>query len=378
MSRQHYRVLIVEDSEEDREVYRRRLSSMPDADYTFLEAELGQEGLDKCREEMPDCVLLDYNLPDIDGLEFLEELTDDTGAISSPVIMLTGQGNQLVAVDAMKHGAKDYLVKGDITGDDLHRAVHNAIERNQLLIRLQEKQEELEQFAHIAAYEIKEPLRIVSGFCEYLKGDYEEKLDRKADGYLDRIVDECRHMTQTVQSLLEYAQITDSVSTMKPVDLHAVVRRAIGALEALITEQGAQIVVGDLPTVSGNQGALTRLFQNLLSNAIKFRGLEAPRVSIEATRDDDQWHITVKDNGIGIDEDFHKTIFAPLRRIYEDKYEGTGLGLTTCRKIIEHHSGRIWVESERKGSTFHFTLGVTPASASAVPAEPCGTGGSPR
>lgn len=226
---------------------------------------------------------------------------------------------------------------------------------------LQRSNAELEQFAYVASHDLQEPLRKVASFCQLLQARYGGQLDARADQYIDFAVDGAKRMQVLINDLLAFSRVGRADTPMSDVQLGAVVREAERNLAAGLEESGATVEVGELPTVHGDPGLLTLMFQNLIANAVKFRSEDAPRVRISARPDEDGgwWTITVADNGIGIDAEYSERIFVIFQRLHSRaSYEGTGIGLAMCRKIVEHHGGRIWLgaNGDASGSTFNFTL----------------------
>lgn len=352
------RILIVEDSPEDRAVYKRLFQQCASGQFELFEAESGEDGIEFCRSNRPACVLLDYQLPDLDGIEFMTRLRREPHLPEIPVIMLTGQGNEKVAVEIMKLGARDYLVKGEISADGLCRAVHNAIEKAALQNQLAAKQRELEQFAAVASHDLKAPLSRVSLAAKLLETQCADKLDGQnleLLGIVSRGVD---GMNKLITELLEYARAGGLDMPWEMVNMRDVANHALENLEVELTNTNATVEIADLPSISGLRTGLTQLMQNLTGNALKFRSDERPHIRISSVLEEGNWHFRVEDNGIGIGAESQKEIFAPLKRLHSvNEYEGVGLGLATCMKIVEHHGGQIWVESEiNEGATFHFTL----------------------
>lgn len=361
------RVLIVDDSVEDRYFYRRLLEQTKEYDYQLIEAGTGEEGLDCYRLLRPDCILLDFRLPDFDGLEFLDDLEgeqeQEEGMV--PVVMVTGQGNEFVAVEAMKKGVKDYLVKDRITTDSLHHSIKNAVERVALLRELEEKNrklkesnEQLEEFAYVASHDLQEPLRKIANFTELLASRYRDKLDAKAENYIEYIVDGATRMQQLIQDLLTYSRMGKREIIIETVDLNEVLKQAVTDLDILISDNQVQVTNDELPTCKADSAQLQRVFRNLISNAIKYRSDESPRIHISCRLSRNFMEIAVRDNGIGIEPRFSKRIFGVFQRLHSrEEYSGTGIGLAICKKIVERHGGRIWIESQPgKGSTVFFTL----------------------
>lgn len=219
---------------------------------------------------------------------------------------------------------------------------------------------ELEDFVAIASHDLHAPLRRISQFGEILSKECEGQLPKTLKEYVGFMVQGAEDMTRLLDALLEYSRVGRSGESFEAVNLNAVMQQVLTNLEYDIHECQARVEVAELPHIHGDATGLLQLLQNLVANAIKFCGDQVPVVSVSAERDGDMWRMSVKDNGIGVDPKHHDKIFAAFKRLYgESRYEGSGIGLATCKKIVEQHDGRIWVESEpTKGATFHFTLPV--------------------
>ena len=356
-------ILVVDDTHEDRELLRRLIERKFETEFVITETESGEEGLEICRSAPPDCVLLDYSLPDLDGIEFLNGLMDENGEIDIPVVMLTGTGNESIAVDAIKHGAQDYLIKGDVSAESLHRAVINAIEKTGLRMKLMEQNRELENFVFIASHDLKAPVRTISSFCGLLEKKYSGQLDEKAEKFITLISNASKQMSRLIDNLLEYSRAGNSFKQRKveSVDLNDILKNVLANIVGSIQESNSQIESVPLPTVQGEKTGLLQVFQNFISNAIKYRGEVTPVIKIEVNRQEDFWEIAVADNGIGIDPKYHDEVMKPFKRLHSmSEYEGTGLGLAICNKVIQRHGGRIWIDSNpENGSTFHFTIAAS-------------------
>ncbi len=358
-------ILIIDDCAEDREIYIRYLGQQTQREFRIIESESGEEGLELCKQEQPDCALIDYQIPDLDGLEFIQALANDEEQRYIPVLMLTGQGNEGVASEALKGGASDYLVKGKLTPEGLYRAVTRAIEKASLL-RTNDKQQreiersyrELEQFAHTASHDLQAPIRRITKFLELIQMDLQESLSERSKDYLDRALKGAAHMRRLIQDLLDYSLVGGAKNSMEPVCLEHVLKEVLTQLEVMVMNTNATVEVDELPKVMGNQTFLQQLFQNLIGNAIKFGGEQPPLIKISAHREGAKWTVTVKDNGIGIPDDALESVFGIFQRVdCGSQVEGTGIGLALCKKIVELHDGRIWVESTmNEGTSFHFTL----------------------
>jgi signal transduction histidine kinase len=217
---------------------------------------------------------------------------------------------------------------------------------------------ELNQFAYVASHDLQEPLRMVTMFTQLLQRRYGDQLDADGQGYIDFAVDGAARMRQLIQDLLEYSRTGRMAREFEDVDCKALLDSVTTNLRVSIEESGALVQVGSLPTIQGNPTRLFQLFQNLVSNAIKFRGELPPEIFVEAERQGEAWLFRVRDNGVGIDPAFADRIFLLFQRLHtREEYEGTGIGLALCKRIVNFHGGEIWVESvEGEGSTFLFTL----------------------
>jgi PAS domain S-box-containing protein len=217
---------------------------------------------------------------------------------------------------------------------------------------------DLEQFAYVASHDLQEPLRIVAGYLQLLERRYKGKLDADADEFINFTVDGAGRMQKLINDLLAYSRVGTQGKQFVSVDCQAVLDRALANLRAAIAASGAVVTHDPLPTVTGDAGQLVQLFQNLIANAVKFRGQKPAQIHVGARRQDSHWVFSVQDNGIGIEQQYFDRIFVIFQRLHgREQYPGTGIGLAICKRIVERHGGKIWVESESgKGSTFSFVL----------------------
>ncbi len=226
--------------------------------------------------------------------------------------------------------------------------------------------QELQQFAYIASHDLQEPLRAIGGFSGLLARRYRNKLDAEAQEYLDFLTAAATRMQRMIVDLLDYSRLGHEPKPFQPVNLRDVLDAALSLLQTAVQELGAEFLIGDLPTIQGDSQQLVQLFQNLVGNALKFHGEELPSIMISGRRTGNEWLITVRDNGIGIDPEKAADVFQIFRRLHsQEQYPGTGIGLAVCKRIVERHRGRIWVQpnDDGRGTSFCFAFPVAGESA---------------
>lgn len=351
-------LLIVDDSLADALVLRSILDqAIPDG-FDLAHKTTADAAIDSISTEKFDCVFLDYMLGDDgDGLDILRRVRESGNDV--PIILVSGNGCEEVAVEALKQGAQDYLVKGSLKRESLMRAISNAVEKVSLQRQLQQKNEEISNFASVAAHDLQAPLRPIAAFTELLLQTTAGDLDSESIECLRMIRKSVGRMQRLLNSLLEFTRVGRTEVDMDQVDLNATLAAVVEDLEVDLESCGAAVHIGMLPTVHGHEETLRQLFQNLVANAIKFcKAPTVPAVTIESRLEGDNCVVTVADNGIGIAPDDLERIFAPFSRL-STQFEGTGIGLATCQKIVEHHRGQIHVDSEPDaGTRFHITLPI--------------------
>lgn len=227
------------------------------------------------------------------------------------------------------------------------------------LQRAERSNHELEQFAAIAAHDLKSPLATISSFLELLDDEHRDSLPADAQDMIQTMKKTSTRMLNLIDRLLEYAHISGSNRPMNVVNLNDVMESVLQNLSGTVERESAEISFGTLPMVYGDPELLGQLFQNLIANAIKFHSKEKPRITIATTEREHDWLFSVKDNGIGFDPKEKDSIFALYKKLHgNEEFQGSGIGLATCRKVVELHGGKIWAESEiGVGSTFYFSLG---------------------
>jgi len=217
---------------------------------------------------------------------------------------------------------------------------------------------ELEHFAYIATHDLQEPLRTIASFSQLLLKQYKNKLDSDADEYIDFIVGGATRLKELITDLRDYSRVGTKGKPFKKIDTNLTLTNVLTDLNYLIERENAKITYDPLPVIVADESQIKQLFQNLISNGIKFRGRESPKIHITGKVENKHYLFSVCDNGIGIDSQYFERIFVIFQRLHKmDEYEGTGIGLAVCKKIVDRHRGEIWVESElEKGSIFSFII----------------------
>ena len=388
-------ILIVDDNPENVLLLNQVLRPLGQPIHT---AYSGQEAIEAVQSQAFAVVLLDVQMPDIDGFETAARIRTIESGGATPIIFVTAihkdhgnvkRGYSLGAIDYLFKPISVDVVRAKVAAfielfrqkEALRQAMNRARRaEHQLAIKAAElarSNEELEQFAYVASHDLKEPLRMVTSYLQLLSRRYKDRLDQDASDFISFAVEGAERMRLLIDDLLAYSRVGSRGRALAPTDCGRVVDTVLQNLRVAIEDSGARIERGELPLLAGDERQLVQLLQNLIANAIKFRGSAPPVVRIDAAalatlRDDpsavagltaedcaeDGWLISVADNGIGISPQFFDKIFLIFQRLHQrDEYPGTGIGLAVCKKIIERHGGRIWVDSTPgQGTTFRFTL----------------------
>jgi two-component system, chemotaxis family, sensor kinase Cph1 len=255
-----------------------------------------------------------------------------------------------------------------------HGSERNEQEFRALMDDLTSVNEELQHSAYALAHDLQAPLRAIATSTHLLKDRIQGNLDEESAHMFDFVLSSVERMKRLIQGMLELARINERAEVANvQVETRTAVQLALRDLEPAIQATGAKICIDSLPTVYGDPEQILRLFENLIGNAIKYRGKNIPEIRISASHREDAWVFSIEDNGIGIDSRYHIRIFDMFQRLHSaSEYEGSGVGLAACRKIVQRHNGQIWVESQAgRGATFYFSI---PAESQAVPVEPSCSG----
>jgi signal transduction histidine kinase len=377
---------------------------LEDLGQELIKAQSGKEALRACLEHDFAVILLDVKMPDMDGFETAAMIRERDRSCDTPIIFLTALKNEEHLFRGYYMGAVDYLYKPIVPevlrskvsvfvdlsknavllkkqalvlrekNSQLEREVaerHKAEEEirrmnSDLERRVQERtieltrtNDELRQFAYVASHDLQEPLRTIGSYTQLLERRYKGKIDKDADDFIHYIVSGVARMHTLLNDMLAYSRVsqTENTRAFASTSCEVILKSVLMNLEASIKESGAEVTHDPLPSVMGDEILIGQVLQNLIGNAIKYRSQAPPRIHIGAREDAGDWIFSVKDNGIGIDPQYHDRVFGIFKRLHGRELPGTGVGLAICKRIVERHGGRIWVESEvGQGATFFFTL----------------------
>lgn len=366
-SQNRLRALLIEDSPADAEIAiaeLRRGGFDVAADVVDTREQV-RERLDK---NPYDVILADYSLPNFRGMDTLDILRER--GLTTPLILVTGALNSETAVECVKQGALDYVLKDHVAR--LPISVRRAIEEVRLRQERARAQEQLaskveelarsncdlEQFAYVASHDLQEPLRMVAAYTQLLAERYQGKLDSAADRYISYAVEGASRMQALLEDLLAFSRIGRSGASPVPTSVDSAIEEVLKNLDLNLKQHGVTVTCNPMPTILADRFQVVQLFQNLIGNAVKFRAERNPCVTISAEKKGQEWLFSVFDNGIGIAPDHRDLIFKIFQRLHTRvEYPGNGVGLAICKKIVEQHGGRIWVESELgHGANFRFTF----------------------
>ena len=395
------KILIVDDNPSNLKVL---YTYLKDAGFEVLVAEDGETGIEVVEYSQPELILLDVMMPGVDGFEVCRRLKANKATNVIPVIFLTALSETVDKVKGFEVGGVDYITQPVENQEVVARVRTHLIltrlqkrlqqqndtlqkeieRRKQVELKLQSSKnllqqsndnleqtvadrtaelytsnQDLEQFAYIASHDLRQPLRKIRMCSEYLAEDYAHCFDQQAEEYIGYITNSIDRMYLLIDDLLAYSRIGRKEQEDVAVDIQDIVKESIEDLSILVEEKQATFIYQDLPTIKGNVREIRQLLQNLIGNALKFTSKNrTPTIEIKATEQNDSWLFSIADNGIGIEPKYKDKIFQMFQRLHSpSEYEGTGIGLAICHKIVTSRGGEIWVESELgKGATFYFTL----------------------
>jgi signal transduction histidine kinase len=395
VSQEQIRILLVEDDEDDAFLLQRSLTKSAPGQFAISRVGTLEQARRALASTPFHVVLSDLSLPDSRGFDTFVRIHEADPEVA--VVVLTGNDDERLAVRALNEGAQDYLVKGKADGQSLVRSMRYAIERNRsrrleadntaleneirarrlaqeqlerVAAQLEASNRELQQFASVASHDLQEPLRKIVVFGDRLKAKFGDQLGDQGNDYIARMMNAAGRMQTLIDDLLEFSRVVTRARPFVAVDLGEIVREVLGDLEVAIEAKGAVVDVGDLPTIQADPTQVRQVFQNLISNAMKFQGEGAvPHVAIRAVAAScagaPGWSVTVRDNGIGFEQQHAERIFAPFQRLHgRSEFTGSGIGLAIVRRIVERHGGTIAAEGN-PGQGACFTI-LLPASGNLV------------
>ena len=355
-------VLLVDDDPADRRLVEMPLKQTCDS-VVFEVTAVGtlSEAVRHLEAVRSDIVLLDLGLPDSYGLETVQKVHEVSGDV--PVIVLTGAADSELALEAIRNGAEDYLVKGKSLEFALVRIIRYAVERkraernlSKLLKDLEDTNRELNDFASIVSHDLKAPLRGIKTLAEWIMEDNIDRLTEEGKEQMELLADRVDRMHKLIDGILHYSRVGRQKEQTSTVHLDTLVPEIWDMLSAPVDIHFC--IEGELPVVVCEHTRISQVFQNLLSNAVKYMDKPEGRVRVGCVEDEDMWKFHVSDNGPGIAEKYYEKIFKMFQTLSAtDAFESTGVGLTVVKKIVEMYGGGIWLESEvGAGTTFYFTF----------------------
>ncbi|HEX3754759.1 MAG TPA: ATP-binding protein [Rhizomicrobium sp.] len=341
-------LLIVDDDEAERALTERLArQTFPGARIRTASSAVGAR--EACESEQFDCVILDYNMPGMDGLACAQRLRQSFPYL--PIVMSTGYGDEMLAAHAVTSGVTDYIPKSRITAQSLSRVVENAVRITCQARVIDEQRSELENFAFALAHDFKQPVRQIMTFANLVSEAIREDRSQEIGPHLSFLHDAARRLGNLVDVMSQYTLLSQPPA-IADVDLANVLSSVCASLAPYIEERGGSVTFGKLPMVRGNEALVSQVMQNLIVNGLKYNRHAAPTVDIAAEQASGQCILRIRDNGIGIDQQYIEEIFKPLVRLHtKSEYPGTGLGLTLARKALTAMDGSIHCQSHPENGT---------------------------
>ena len=336
------------------------------AGFEVTEATTGEQTLRLATEKQPRLILLDVNLPDMNGLEVCRRIKSDPATSTIPILHVSATSirpdDQASGLD---NGADSYLTE-PVEPAVLVATVKALLRAREAEDALRRANDELQHFAYAISHELNEPLRTIATHMQMLVSKNQSRFDPEAEVYVNEVVAAAKRLQSFVQDLMSFSRATSPERKFAPVSCEALLTTALFELQMTIRDTGAVVTNDPLPVVSGNEMRLVMVFTNLISNALKYRSEQKPRVHVSATKRGENWLLSVSDNGIGIGPQYRDRIFDAFKRLHGKELPGSGIGLALCKRIIENHGGQIWVDSNPgQGSIFYFTLPAAQMSTAA-------------
>jgi signal transduction histidine kinase len=348
-------LLVVDDSQAERQLMEVTLGeAFPEA--TVLSAGHPSLAMAMCEEQHFDCVVLDYNMPDMDGLMLAHQLKTADAYLAT--VLMTSVGDEMLAAEALRSGISDYIPKGRITAESIQRSVTRSILACSQARVIDQQRLELENFAYALAHDFKQPIRQITTFSTLIAEQLRDVRVGDVQRHLAFLSDAASRLGKLVDVMSQYT-LLNQPPELADVDLGQVVESVRSSLAPYLAERAGQFISpARPPVVRGNETLMIQVLQNLVVNGLRYNRSPAPRVELSARRDHGHWIISLRDNGVGIEAAYLTEIFNPLVRLHNAaEFPGAGLGLTLARKAVVSQNGAIWCESELgRGSVFHVRL----------------------
>ena len=359
------KILIIDDNSVDRMRYKDILYKAQ-SDYDILEAENIAQACKIIAHHKPDCILLDNYMPDTNGIEYLISNNHSNVKAETAIVMVTSDDNLHTAIESLKFGADDYLIKNEITQDNFIRAINNAIKKNALNQKIASYQKELERsneelsaFAHTVAHDLKVPIHKMIKFCQMMDKTNDNLLNDEIKQQVQLMSTSSQHIKSLIDNLLVYASTIQSTERKELICLKSLVSDMLVDADTWIYENNATVKISKLPKLNVYPVRMHQIFLNLITNGIKYKHADRdPKINITHAVEGEYLTISFEDNGIGIPKSKINYIFQPFNRLHvANDVSGSGLGLSICQKSINKHEGKIEVISEEdKGSVFKIYL----------------------
>ena len=353
------KVLFVEDDTDHFDYFTHLLRQL-DKHFSLDRSSSLEAALDKLSSDEFDLILLDVGLPDSVGLSTLENVISRT---ESPVVILSASEDGDLAREAIRFGAQDFLVKSEVTSHSLGRAVLYAVDRIHIIKTASEAKQTSNEFLRTISHDLRAPLARLANLTQIFKQEFGPELQNpEAIDFLSDIEDEARNLTYFIQHLYSFCKgdNTRGKLHLQPISLATPLLRSLAVLGEQIDRQKARICLGPMPVLSIDQALIAHVFQNLVSNSLKFCGSRRPMITIEAVCHPSKCVVTVSDNGVGLAVEDLDNVFEPFFRSNATAtFEGSGIGLAFCKKVITCHGGRIWASESRDGGcVISFTIPI--------------------
>ena len=351
------KILLIDDDAGDRKIIARYLKKT-EITFTIEEAMDVEAGMTLASNQVFDCVIIDYLMPGIDGAEGIKLLKKINPYL--PIIMATGDEDPRIAVEVIKNGADDYLSKNELCSAELELIICRAIEKSRMQAQIEKQRESLENFSKILAHDLKNPIQTIIGFSELIQQDIAQKTYDSCEEMISHVIASAQRMNELIDALRNFSNLETSI--MSSISLEEILSNVETDIARSLEESKTVITKENTATqITVDRTTMQLVFQNLILNSIKYCEQE-PRIHISCSETEDSWIISLSDNGIGIDPQDAKKIFRPFIRLHpQSKYQGSGLGLSTCQKIIDLHHGNIQcLSNPDQGITMQITLPKNP------------------